>query len=97
MEESQNPQAYRIFVEGRVQGVGYRRFAQQRARALGLEGWTRNLGDGRVEIYVWATSSQLEIFQRDLIKGPTHGHVENLILEVTMREEAQGFSVRADA
>ena len=97
MEESQNPQAYRIFVEGRVQGVGYRRFAQQKARVLNLEGWTRNLSDGRVEIYVWATSSQLEIFQRELIKGPAHGRVVNLMVEEATREEAEGFSVRADA
>ena len=37
-------------VKGRVQGVGYRAFAQKKALELGLSGYAENLPDGRVEI-----------------------------------------------
>jgi acylphosphatase len=37
-------------VSGHVQGVGYRWFVRQRARAAGLAGSARNLPDGRVEV-----------------------------------------------
>jgi acylphosphatase len=37
-------------VSGHVQGVGYRYFVRQRARAAGLAGSARNLPDGRVEV-----------------------------------------------
>ena len=36
------------FVNGNVQGVGYRYFAMSAAKELGLTGWVRNLSDGNV-------------------------------------------------
>ncbi len=40
----------RIHVAGRVQGVFFRVYTQKFARNLGLNGYVRNLSDGRVEI-----------------------------------------------
>jgi acylphosphatase len=38
-----------VLIAGRVQGVSFRAYARDRARAAGVEGWIRNLSDGRVE------------------------------------------------
>lgn len=38
------------WLHGRVQGVGMRWWVRSRALDLGLDGWARNLDDGRVEV-----------------------------------------------
>jgi acylphosphatase len=52
-------EAKRWFIRGRAQGVGYRYFAQRAAAELGLTGYTRNLDDGRAEIYAAGPAPKL--------------------------------------
>jgi acylphosphatase len=54
--------AYRIFVAGRVQGVGFRRNIQQRAWELGISGQVENLDDGRVQIEAQGEDEKLGEF-----------------------------------
>ena len=44
--------AVHAYVSGEVQGVFFRQTTKRRARAEGLDGWVRNLPDGRVEVWL---------------------------------------------
>ena len=62
--------AAEIVVEGRVQGVGFRDFAQRQAERLGLAGFVMNLKDGRVRARAEGPREVIEDFVRALEKGP---------------------------
>lgn len=64
-------------VDGLVQGVGFRMFVLDYARALGLTGWVRNRYDGKVEVTAEGTYQQLERLIEKLRTGPRSAFVES--------------------
>jgi acylphosphatase len=68
-----------LFVSGRVQGVGFRFFAINRAHTYGITGWVKNLYDGRVEIEAEGKKQNLLLFLDDIRIGPRSAHVSNVI------------------
>ncbi len=57
-------------INGRVQGVGFRWFAREEARRLGLSGWVTNLPSGDVEVAAGGEASSLDRLRRALEVGP---------------------------
>jgi acylphosphatase len=95
MRKSSERTARRFFIRGRVQGVGFRYFAEYTAQTLGVSGYVRNLADGRVEVYAIGTSEQLAQYEGRLAEGPRWADVAS----IDSREEnidagVSGFSVR---
>ena len=78
MSQSQFRSAAEIFVDGDVQGIGYRGFAQRKALQLGLRGYVMNLKDGRVRVRVEGPRDTIEELVRDLEKGPPLARVEKV-------------------
>lgn len=73
---SEQKRGRRYHISGRVQGVGYRFFVFDAAQRHGVGGYTRNLLDGRVEVYAVGTDAQLQALLADLQRGPRLGLVE---------------------
>lgn len=59
----------RSYVSGRVQGVFYRATCVRKAQALGLTGYARNLGDGRVEVLACGEAAAVAEFTGWLWEG----------------------------
>lgn len=63
------------FVGGRVQGVGFRYFVRSAAQQLSLDGWVRNLRDGRVELVAEGNQAALMDFLAIVRRGPSGSNV----------------------
>jgi len=70
--------ARRWFIRGRVQGVGFRYFAQRAASRLGLAGYVRNLDDGGVEVYAIGPEEKLSQLAGMLRRGPQWADVQGV-------------------
>ncbi len=66
------------FVSGRVQGVFFRASTCEQAKKLGLNGWVRNLSDGRVELEAYGSSDKIAELYDWLQKGPLMAKVESV-------------------
>lgn len=87
--------ARRYVISGRVQGVGFRYFTREAAAREGVNGWVRNLPDGRVEAIAEGEAGAMERFERHVREGPPGARIS--VVEVddsatTTRET--GFRIR---
>jgi acylphosphatase len=87
--------ARRFVISGRVQGVGFRFFAERLASDEGLHGWVRNLPDGRVEISAEGDVDALDRFEHRVRSGPSGARVKWVEVEGTAPTGRDvGFSIR---
>jgi acylphosphatase len=84
----------RFLISGRVQGVGYRYYAQRSAQEMGVAGWARNLDDGRVEVNANGTPAQLEDFEARLRLGPRFADVRSVEVQEHAVLNLSGFDIR---
>lgn len=85
---------YHVLVSGKIQGVGYRVSVLQAANKFNLNGWVRNLPDGRVEAVFEGNLSNIEQILRWCRQGNSMAVVQNIVVEQQMPENIQSFEIR---
>lgn len=83
----------RCVISGRVQGVFYRKFTQDIATTLGVQGWVRNLDNGDVECLICGEEAAVEKLIVWLRQGPPHAKVTAVNIFDADWEEHQTFSI----
>ncbi len=89
--------AVRVRIEGRVQMVGFRYWALDRAAVLGLDGWVRNRGDGSVEAVFAGAAETVAEMVRGCRRGPPMAAVERVVERVEEGDVRPGFHVMPTA
>ena len=86
--------ARHVTITGRVQGVFFRAWTAEQARALGVNGWVRNAPDGSVEAHLqgdrWAVQRLIELLHR----GPPSAVVNEVVEEAADLGPNLEFEVR---
>ncbi len=87
---------YRFLISGKVQNVGYRKAIQQMASLGQLQGYIKNLKDGRVEVVAFLYDDQLEDFLVMLKNGSPLSQVESIDQEILEEDDLlyDGFEIR---
>ena len=85
--------ARRAVVSGRVQGVGFRFFAERAANKEGVFGWVRNLPDGRVETVVEGSDDAVERYLAEIRKGPLGARVTDVAVEDRPPGKFESFEI----
>ena len=67
------------WVDGRVQGVGFRWWTRCRALEAGLVGWAANLDDGRVEVVAEGSRAGCAQLLSHLRAGQSPGRVTSVV------------------
>lgn len=84
---------YQVF--GKVQGVGYRYFAQRAGLELRLRGWVKNLSDGSVTVAAVGPAAELQQLEQRLRAGPPAARVERVEVRPWQPQPHEAASLRA--
>jgi len=83
-----------VFVSGKVQGVYYRASTRDAAREAGVDGWVRNLRDGRVEAVFEGAEESVEALVEWCHEGSSAASVDDVEVEYEPPESVEGFEIR---
>ena len=81
-------------VSGRVQGVSFRWYAEEKARSLGVGGWVRNEPDGSVLVHAEGEAEAVDALVAWCHEGPTSARVSGVAVRETSPTGATTFETR---
>jgi acylphosphatase len=83
-----------VFVSGRVQGVYFRATTRDTAEEEGVDGWVRNLQDGRVEAAFEGSEDAVESMVEFCHEGSPMAEVDGVEVEYEDPQGEDGFRIR---
>jgi acylphosphatase len=83
----------RLYIKGVVQGIFFRAFLKENAEKLDVRGFTRNLDDGRVEVFLEGDPNQVNEMIELCKKGPKHSQIQDIEIIPEKFQDLRGFKI----
>tara|TARA_Y100000310_G_scaffold102337_1_gene100524 strand:+ start:2653 stop:2928 length:276 start_codon:yes stop_codon:yes gene_type:complete len=83
----------RVYIDGTVQGVFFRSFIKENAERHNIKGFTRNLEDGRVEIFIEGDNDSVDKMIELCKKGPKHSQINKVQVKPEKFQDFKVFKV----
>ena len=84
----------RVLISGLVQDVWFRATTAKQAARAGVDGWVRNLADGRVEAVLEGTADAVNEMIDFCSRGPEMARVDRIEVVEESPENLEGFQTR---
>ena len=87
----------KLIIQGKVQGVGYRRWFEKEAIRFNLKGYVKNLATGEVEAVIAGEEQAISSMIEHCYTGPLHAQVKHIAhIQVDIESNFDGFKMLRD-
>ncbi|MFH1325490.1 MAG: acylphosphatase [archaeon] len=83
----------RLYITGTVQGVFFRMFIKENAERHNVKGFTRNLEDGRVEVFAEGDNENVDKMVELCKKGPKHAMIKKVEIKPEKFQDFKTFKI----
>lgn len=83
----------RLYIIGNVQGIFFRGFLKENAERYNVKGFTRNLEDGRVEVFLEGDANDVNKLMELCKKGPRHAQIKKVEIVLEKFQDFKTFKV----
>ena len=83
----------RLYIEGTVQRIFFRSFIKENAEKYNIKGFTRNLENGRVEVFIEGDSDDVNKMIELCKKGPRHSQIKKVQIKPETFQDFKSFKI----
>jgi len=85
--------AVRLYIDGTVQGIFFRQFVKDNAERFNLNGFVRNLEDGKVEVFAEGEKENVDALTELCKKGPKHSQIRKIEIKDEKVQDFKEFKI----
>jgi len=83
----------RLYINGTVQGVFFKMFIKENAERFNVKGFTRNLENGKVEVFLEGDTNNVNKMIELCKKGPKHSQIRDVEIKPEPFQDFKTFKV----